>query len=123
MSEPDAGGEAEANCRLCGYDLFGLAESGVCPECGTRYRAGYVSVDPCYLDACNAGFCGIGSLLLFWIPPFAFVFAVCSVLYERIVVHRRNTGRGGWASRRAILVARCTGWPGLALSAALLLAY
>lgn len=120
MSEADAESDSEAKCRMCGYDLSGLAETGVCPECGTRYKAGYLSVDPCYFDACNAGFCGIGSLVLFWIPPIALTFALCSVLYERIVVHRRNAGRGGWASQRAILVARCTGWPGLALSVALL---
>ena len=59
-SEPDAAIEHQTMCLRCGYDLYGLAPSGLCPECGLsiaesleRRRLGLSS--PEYLSTLRTG--------------------------------------------------------------------
>jgi len=54
------GGGASGHCVVCGYSLSGLAETGVCPECGTAVALSFsdaqlVHSSPTYLRSLTDG--------------------------------------------------------------------
>ena len=105
---PECGTSLVPHCIMCGYDLKGLARSGVCPECGTPVEQSYLpdllqNRSPEYLALLRSGLSLVLNGILAW---------VCVVVLSMVAVFAGLSGfdivlaAGGTACSLAILA----GW-------------